>query len=43
MEDMLSDCCGEPIYRYEKHWDAGICKKCRHVNSVCREEKEEVE
>ena len=36
MEEMLSECCEAPIFRYEKSWDAGICSECKHVNSVKR-------
>ena len=39
MEEMLSECCEAPRFRYEKHWDAGICTECRHVNSVKREKE----
>ena len=42
MEEMISECCEAPIFRYEKAWDAGICSKCKTLNSVKRE-KEEVE
>jgi len=43
MEEMISECCEAPIFRYEKAWDAGICSKCKTLNSVRREKKEEVE